>query len=101
MRFSSQRLKAGTEAVIVGGHRSELNGSRPHYAINGLHLQECATGDGTKVQKRRIFTVDIQHLQPCRDTVASMDDGPSLRWRLYPPPLTVFTAKHAGPASSS
>ena len=51
---------------------------------------------GTREQKRRTFTVDVQHLRPCSDTVASMDDGlyPSLRWKLYPPPLTVFTAKY-------
>ena len=45
---------------------------------------------GPREQKRRTFTVDVQHLRPC------LDDGlyPSLRWKLYPPPLTVFTAKY-------
>ena len=47
------------------------------------------------MQKRRTYTVDVQHLQSCTGLVADQDDGlhPSLRWRLHPPPLTLYSAR--------
>ena len=50
---------------------------------------------GSHAQKRRRFTIDIRNLEACPGSRASADDGltPRLRWQLYPPPLTIFSAK--------
>ena len=96
-RLNLGLLAAGTEAAkVVAGHRPELVGVRvlilpstDHSSRNVRPLQ------GSREQKLRTYTVDIQHLQACAGLVADQDDGlhPSLRWRLHPPPLTLLSAR--------
>ena len=89
-------LAAGTEAVVVAGHRPELVGVRvmilPSTDLTSRNVRPL---QGLQVQKMRTYTVDVQHLQSCTGLVADQDDGlhPSLRWRLHPPPLTLYSAR--------
>ena len=82
-------LAAGTEAVVVAGHRPELVGVRvmilPSTDLSSRNVRPL---QGLQVQKMRAYTVDVQHLQSSTGLVADQDDGlhPSLRWRLHPPP---------------
>ena len=89
-------LAAGTEAVVVAGHRPELVGVRvmilPSTDLTSRNVRPL---QGLQVQKMRTYTVDVQHLQSCTGLVADQDDGlhPSLRWRLRPPPLMLYSAR--------
>ena len=89
-------LAAGTEAVVVAGHRPELVGVRVMILRStDLTSRNVRPLQGLQVQKMRTYTVDVQHLQSCTGLVADQDDGlhPSLRWRLHPPPLTLYSAR--------
>ena len=89
-------LSAGSEAKITGGHHAHLLGA--HVLIlpsPDAHSRNVRLLVGSRAQKRRTFTIDIRNLEACPGSRAPADDGltPRLRWQLYPPPLTIFSAK--------
>ena len=89
-------LSAGSEAKITGGHHAHLLGA--HVLIlpsPDAHSRNVRLLVGSRAQKKRTFTIDIRNLEACPGSRALADDGitPRLRWQLYPPPLTIFSAK--------
>ena len=89
-------LSAGSEAIITGGHHAHLLGAHELVLPSpDAHSRNVRLIAGTRAKKRRTFTIDIRNLEACPGSRASADDGltPRLRWQLYPPPLTIFSAK--------
>eukprot|EP00439_Symbiodinium_sp_Y106_P075193 s2461_g14.t2 len=89
-------LSAGSEAKITGGHHAHLIGA--HVLIlpsPDAHSRNVRLLVGSRAQKKRTFTIDIRNLEACSGSRAHADDGitPRLRWQLYPPPLTIYSAK--------
>ena len=89
-------LAVGSEAIITGGHRKGLEGSR---VLILPSTDPCSRNvrllSGPEDQQRRTLTLDVTHLKASAGVRAQEDDGlpPCLRWQLTPPPLTVYTAR--------
>ncbi|CAE7397561.1 unnamed protein product, partial [Symbiodinium sp. CCMP2456] len=94
----ADELTAGTDVTVVGG---------AHSKIHGYHAVILKSGDsddsafnvrvleGSAEERRKVYTIDRAHVvyRPPQGQV--QDDGldASLRWRITPPPLTVYSAR--------
>ena len=90
-----EALGPGTDVIIRGGAHSRIQGLRgfilPSTEENStsFNVKLC---QGPAPLQEKIWCVDRSHVERCDPAPMGDDDGlhPSLRWRLRPPPLTVY-----------
>ncbi|CAE7233465.1 unnamed protein product [Symbiodinium sp. CCMP2456] len=93
----ADELTPGTDVVVVGGAHRRIHGYRavilkskaPSTTTFNIRVLQ-----GTAEERRKIWTIDQAHVRYGPQGQAQ-DDGlhASLRWRMTPPPLTVFSAR--------
>ena len=93
-----EALGPGTDVIIKGGAHRRIQGLRGFILPS---TEEHSTSFNVKLcqgpapLQAKIWCVDRSHVERCDPAPTGDDDGlhPSLRWRLRPPPLTVYSAR--------
>ena len=94
----AEELTAGTDVTVVGGAHSKIHGYHA-VILKSEDSDDSAFNvrvlEGSAEERRKVYTIDRAHVvyRPPQGQV--QDDGldASLRWRITPPPLTVYSAR--------
>ena len=89
----------GATIKVTGGAHTRIHGLKG-YVLPSSERQSTTVNirlfQGHATLRSKVWCVDRSNVEVCEPDPPCEDDGlhPSLRWRLRPPPLTVFSARY-------